>query len=66
MTRRPALLAAVALLCAAGAGPAAQERPRRLFPPEELGVLAKQLAKAKDPSEAALLRERLTRGFYGI
>jgi ubiquinone/menaquinone biosynthesis C-methylase UbiE len=39
MTRRPALLAAVALLCAAWAGPAAQERPRRLFPPEELGVL---------------------------
>ena len=28
--------------------------------------VAKQLAKAKDPTEAARLRERLTRGFYGI
>ena len=34
--------------------------------PEELGLLAKQLARTKDPAEAALLRERLTRGFYGI
>lgn len=32
----------------------------------ELGVLAKRLAKASDPAEAARLRERLTRGFYGI
>ncbi len=34
--------------------------------PEELGLLAKELAAAKDPKEAARLRERLTRGFYGI
>ena len=33
--------------------------------PEELGVLAKRLAAA-DPKEAASIRERLTRGFYGI
>ena len=34
--------------------------------PEELGLLAQQLANSKDASEALLLRERLTRGFYGI
>jgi hypothetical protein len=34
--------------------------------PEELGLLAKQLAVATDPIQAARLRERLTRGFYGI
>lgn len=34
--------------------------------PDELGLLAKKLASAKDPVEAARLRERLTRGFYGI
>ncbi len=34
--------------------------------PEELGLLAKQLAGTKDPGQAARLRERLTRGFYGI
>ena len=34
--------------------------------PEELGLLAKRLAKADNPTEAAHLRERLTRGFYGI
>ena len=34
--------------------------------PEELGVLAKQLASAPDRLEAARFRERLTRGFYGI
>jgi len=34
--------------------------------PEELGLLAKRLAAAKDSREAARLRERLTRGFYGI
>jgi hypothetical protein len=33
---------------------------------KELGLLAKQLASASDPTEAARLRERLTRGFYGI
>lgn len=40
MTRRAARLAAVAaLLAVAWSGGGAQERPRRLFPPEELGVL---------------------------
>lgn len=34
--------------------------------PEELGLLAKRLADASDPVEAARLKERLTRGFYGI
>lgn len=34
--------------------------------PEELGLLAKQLSSASDPIEAARIKERLTRGFYGI
>ncbi len=34
--------------------------------PEELGLLAKQLAFASDAIEAARIKERLTRGFYGI
>ena len=34
--------------------------------PEELGLLAKQLAAASNPAEAAQIKERLTRGFYGI
>jgi hypothetical protein len=34
--------------------------------PEELGLLAKQLAAASNPVEAAGIKERLTRGFYGI
>src|SRR3989440_12203793 len=34
--------------------------------PEELGLLAKGLAAASDPVEAARIKERLTRGFYGI
>lgn len=34
--------------------------------PEELGQLAKQLANAKNPGEAARVRESITRGFYGI
>jgi hypothetical protein len=34
--------------------------------PEELGLLAKRLAAASNPVEAALIKERLTRGFYGI
>jgi len=44
---------------------ALEARGHRLTP-EELGLLAKRLAAAKDPQEAARLRERLTRGFYGI
>jgi len=34
--------------------------------PEELGLLAKRLAAAPNAVEAARIRERLTRGFYGI
>jgi hypothetical protein len=37
-----------------------------LLSSKELGVLAKRLARASGPAEAARLRERLTRGFYGI
>jgi hypothetical protein len=44
---------------------ALEGRGNRLSP-EELGLLAKQLASASDPIEAARLKERLTRGFYGI
>ena len=45
---------------------AALEGEGHYLSPEDLGILAKQVFKAKDPSEAVLLRERLTRGFYGI
>ena len=34
--------------------------------PQELDLLAKKLASSSDPEEAARLKERLTRGFYGI
>jgi len=34
--------------------------------PKELGLLAKRLAAASNPIEAARIKERLTRGFYGI
>lgn len=34
--------------------------------PRELGLLGKRLAGARDPVEAARLKERITRGFYGI
>ena len=34
--------------------------------PQELGSLAKKLAKTSDPKEARRLKECLTRGFYGI
>ena len=34
--------------------------------PEELGLLAKRLAAASNPVEAARIKERITRGFYGI
>jgi hypothetical protein len=34
--------------------------------PKELGLLAKRLAAASDPVEAARIKERITRGFYGI
>ncbi|MGO9273311.1 MAG: hypothetical protein ACLQOO_24255 [Terriglobia bacterium] len=41
-------------------------RPGNRLGAEELGLLAKKLAAARDPKQAAQLRERLTRGFYGI
>jgi hypothetical protein len=34
--------------------------------PEELGLLAKRLAAASNPVDAARIKEQLTRGFYGI
>lgn len=34
--------------------------------PRELGLLAKKLAAVRDPVEAARLKERITRAFYGI
>ncbi|HYN09788.1 MAG TPA: hypothetical protein VES67_20565 [Vicinamibacterales bacterium] len=45
---------------------AALEGKGNLLSPEELGLLAKQLASASNPIEAARIKERLTRGFYGI
>jgi len=32
---------------------------------KELGLLAKKLANAKNPTEAARLRRSITQGFYG-
>jgi hypothetical protein len=34
--------------------------------PEDLGLLARRLAAASIPLETARIKERLTRGFYGI
>jgi len=45
---------------------AALEGPAHLLSPSELRVLAKKLSAASDPAEAARIRERMTRGFYGI
>lgn len=45
---------------------AALEGKGNRLTPEELGLLARQLAAASDPIEAARIKERLTRGFYGI
>lgn len=44
---------------------ALEGRGNRLSP-AELGLLAKHLASAPDSIEAARIKERLTRGFYGI
>jgi hypothetical protein len=44
---------------------AALESKTQSLSPKELGLLAKELANATDPLEAARLKERLTRGFYG-
>ncbi|MBI3046716.1 MAG: hypothetical protein HYY76_00240 [Acidobacteria bacterium] len=45
---------------------AALEAKGNRLSPEELGLLAKQLASAADPVAAARIKERLTRGFYGV
>jgi hypothetical protein len=45
---------------------AALEGKGNRLSPEELGLLAKQLAGASDPIDAARIKERLMRGFYGI
>ncbi len=45
---------------------AALEGEGHLLSPKELELLGRKLAKAKNPAEAERLRERLTRGFYGI
>jgi hypothetical protein len=45
---------------------AALEGKGQKLSPEELGILAKRLAAASDPADAARIKERLTRGFYGI
>jgi hypothetical protein len=45
---------------------AAVEGQGQLLSPSELRILARKLAAAKDPIVAARLKERLTRGFYGI
>jgi hypothetical protein len=37
-----------------------------LLSPKELGTIAKRLARASQPREAAYFRELLTRRFYGI
>jgi hypothetical protein len=42
------------------------KRKSNRLSPEELGRLANELAAAPDPIEAARVKERLTRGFYGI
>jgi hypothetical protein len=45
---------------------ASLEGQSHLLSPKELELFGRKLSKAKDPAEAARLRERLTRGFYGI
>jgi hypothetical protein len=42
------------------------EARRQKLSPAELRALAKELARCSDPAQAARLKERLTRGFYGI
>lgn len=42
------------------------ESRSQLLSPKELGLLAKKLASARDEREAAAVREKLARGFYGI
>ena len=45
---------------------AALEGSGQLMTPAELRGVAARLARASDHADAARLRERLTRGFYGI
>ena len=45
---------------------AALQGQGHLLTPEELGALGKRLAATRDVAAAARLRERITRGFYGI
>jgi hypothetical protein len=46
--------------------PAALEGKGNRLTPRELSLLAKRLASANNPLEAARIKERLTRRFYGI
>ena len=45
---------------------AALEGQGHRLSPRELQLLGRKLAKEKNATEAARIRERLTRGFYGI
>ena len=45
---------------------AALEGKGRRLSPKELGLLAKELAAATDLVTASRIKERMTRGFYGI
>jgi len=47
------------------ADPAILEGERNRLNSDELGILSKDLAAPLDRAEAAHIRERLTRGFYG-
>jgi hypothetical protein len=42
------------------------EAQANLLSPRELRLIAKKLSATRDLREAALLKVRLTRGFYGI
>lgn len=44
----------------------ALESKASLMTPEEIGELSRRLSGCSDPVEAERLKERLTRGFYGI
>ena len=44
----------------------ALEGRAQLLSPKELGALARKLRSARDPRDAARIKEQLTRGFYGI
>ena len=48
------------------AGLLAPEGKGNRLRPEELGKLATRLMAASSPAHAARIKERLTRGFYGI